>query len=95
MPSVSEMLDVIPEFINYETDYQKNGEEKTVKRKCRIEITKLDLWYVVKIRDEDFAEPKDWNGWNWKTFWWTLPNALADLIIWLVENNYLTFPNNV
>lgn len=89
-PSVMEMLDVIPEFINYETDYEKNGKEKTVKRKCRIEITKLDLWYIVKIRDEDFSEPKDWYGWQWKAFGGTLPNALADLIFWLHENSYLT-----
>lgn len=34
-----------------------------------------------------------WHG-MYCHFLGTLPNALADLVKWLVENNYLTFPNH-
>lgn len=74
-PSVSEMLDVIPDTLHddWQLHIWKNNDSQ--------------YWVVFEEVNWDCLK----TPWTWFE---TLPNALADLIIWLVENNYLTFTKN-
>lgn len=72
IPSVMEMLDVIP------TSMIINGNKQRLKiNSVQWEITKF--W----IRFWEETNFYDWYG--------TLPNALAEMILWLHENKYLSF----
>lgn len=55
------------------------------------EINEYSLWIRKQYNwdyDVCFSDPMGDEMYDW---FWTLPNALADLILWLVENGYLTF----
>lgn len=77
-PSVMEMLDVIPCTIVYKKH------EKKETRYFRLEKENADEWEA-KYNDVFHQTCTE-------RMKWTLPNALADLIFWLVENKYLKFP---
>ena len=70
MPSVMEMLDVMPELLHL-WPWKNN-------------IPLRIYWKNCVSYHETFNAPI-------KEFKNTLPNALAEMILWLVENNHLTF----
>lgn len=75
-PSVMEMLDAMPESIEY-----RDGEIVTAWRHIGTIWVSYDYDGLAQVK---FDYKDSWN----------LPNAIADLIIWLVENSHLTFPSN-
>lgn len=77
-PSVMEMLDVIPNFI----------EDK----KKRVFVIGGMGWYFHATKSYvDYSYTEWGNRYELVNLDWTLPNALADLIFWLHENNYIKF----
>ena len=70
-PSVMEMLDVIPWWIETE-DWV-----------CNLVLRKERWW-------ENWYYDKNWSAMIFND---TLPNTLAKMILWLVEDKYLTFNN--
>lgn len=57
-------------------------------------------WFLVMFKDnvwyrEDwiFCVEEDW--WMLEWGWERLPNALAEMILWLHENNYISFKNEL
>lgn len=90
-PSVMELLDVIYwKWIKYKADEK---DDKDNWASLYVHIEQADLWYIVSLRwhSKEFGrEMKFWKTHCWKAIEW-LPNALCDLIFWLVENKYLTF----
>lgn len=77
--SVMEMLDVI-NLKKFKYDY----------RSYHIKIIYLNNnWYSEIYMNSDTHWMLDWKKFNW-----TLSNALAEMIIWLVEQKYLSFNQN-
>lgn len=54
------------------------------------DISKDENWCSVWVTECDNGNPNDKKYFE-REFEWTLPNALADLILWLHENKYITF----
>lgn len=75
-PSVMEMLDVIPTKISLDNQHCSLSTYAAVWRKAPFYVGYM--WEKGK-----FMTQPQFND--------TLPNALADLIFWLVENKYLKF----
>ena len=74
-PSVMEMLDVIPR-VHPEDEWIYNFIQR-----CYQGQNVFQTWYVPNYHRAD----------NICEFYWTLPDALAEMILWLVENKHLSF----
>lgn len=93
-PSVMEMLD---ELYGKEIKYKaKEKHDKDNWIRLRVHIEQADLWYVVMLRGRSKEFGKEMKFWKTHCGKWEgwLANAIADLIIWLVENNHLTLWKN-
>lgn len=95
-PSVMEMLDVMPKEIPYTIKVSRV--EVPVHRNLVIGKNTLSGWYYCKyvygtmygrLTDNKIVQFMN----TAKHINWTLPNALAEMILWLVENNYISFTN--
>ena len=83
--TIAELLDALPIGFIYHADDTRDWNPKWI--------------YWLQIFPRDFTE-NWWNwqveysyDWSWKYERWTLPNALAEIWLWLKENNYL--PNTI
>lgn len=74
-PDIMEMLDVMPNDLS---DWIDNAI-------CLIfwKHFDADTFYV--------CYQEEWNTKTESYFRWTLPNTLAEMVIWLYENNYISF----
>lgn len=75
-PSVMEMLDVMPEFISFQG--MRCNLRIQMKKQCSI------VSYIGRTPEE--IQPKFIEDVNFN-----IPNALAGMILWLVENKHLSF----
>lgn len=85
-PSVMEMLDVMPDHIAHEEDEWKGWDYawQLLINKRVINIG-YDVFYNRLIQEPFNLHKSDTD---------TLPNALAQMILWLHENKYITFPTH-
>ena len=72
---------------------------------CPSVMEMLDVIYLPLHHQLQIEKQYDFNDWYWyhvcfynkdilKWFQWQLPNALAEMILWLYDNKYLTFPTH-
>lgn len=62
-----------------------------------IEIKKDDIWYMLVVWGNWCVQyyPDNFNSFHipLADFRWNIPNALAEMILWLHKNNYISFSN--
>lgn len=77
-PSVMEMLDVIPQRIVVDgiDGFFEIGQQYDLLYFCQLQWHRVKIWIVYH---DDFRTE------------WTLPNALAEMILWLHENKHISF----
>lgn len=80
-PSVMEMLDEMPSDIQVWSEDEFDTYDLSI---FKLEEKTFCIRYSLSEYVDEYIEE----------FNWTLPNALAEMILWLVENKYLTFPTN-
>lgn len=81
-PSVMEMLDVMPESI---PDWRNRS----------FSIWTINMWKFGWFWAVQYGEwLEEWQTAHYIESKESLPNALAEMILWLVDNKYLTFPKN-
>ena len=87
-------------------DKDEIKEEDVIRYVCPSVMEMLDIIYIPLHHRISIDKMFDIDDWIWhkvsfyssehfnntlKWFQWTLPNALAEMILWLHENNYISF----
>ena len=80
-PSVMEMLDIMPKVINvgklpYTLNIMTGGK---------------DTDYGIQYLNYSYADTHTYCLSDLTTIFWTIPNALASMVLWLHENKYTSF----